>query len=291
LLKPVFYLINHSTSELHVHECFNWFSCNISFNFLFRLAQSLLNLFPNYQQRFLLTSFSNQGFNQLYGFDFFVDSNVTYHYAINYNVPGSILKYSSDWEYLGIAPTTITWPVFIKTIDNDIYVAADNNVFKTDKNLTVVNSINFHANHFRGIYHDQSTDSIYVAAYNSELIFIFNRDLALLQTLSTSGNRPLALAGYQNKIYVGTMNHTILVLQNNIIASSLNTVCEIISSLLIDDYGTMLVLCRSPIMLYFYNVNGTMIGSSPVSGDVTYMNFDSKGRFIINSFYQFNIYY
>jgi hypothetical protein len=261
------------------------------FNFLICLAQSLLKLFPFYQQRFQLKSFSNQGFNQLHGFDFFIDSNVTYHYAINYNGPGCILKYSSDWEYLGMVTTTMTWPVYIKTIGNDIYIAADNTIFKTDKNLTVINSIDFFSYHFRGIYHDQSTDSIYVAAYNSEFIFIFNRGLALLQTLSTSGNRPFALAGYQNKIYVGTMNHTILVLQNRTIVSTLNTICEIITSLLIDDYGTMLVLCRSPIMLYVYNVNGTMIGFYPVSGDVTYMNFDSKGRFIINSYYQLNIYY
>ena len=67
------------------------------------------------------------------------------------------------------------------------------------------------------------------------------------------GYQPFALAEYGDKLFVGTRNGTILVIQNKIVISTFSTNCNSrVTSLLIDNYGHMMITCFSPKAVYIY---------------------------------------
>ena len=118
-----------------------------------------------------------------------------------------------------------------------------------------------------------------------------------MDVLGATGNIPYAVIGYNGKLVVGTSNGRILMIENKAVMNILVTVCSFISSLLIDDDGHMFVLCRYPSKFCAYHINGSFFGNVntalavTVGDERTFINFKSKGRLIINSFLQINIYF
>jgi hypothetical protein len=197
------------------------------------------------------------------------------------------------WQYQN--DITITKFAHAITIDKQLYITGDGNIQKRDQNLNLIkqfNNLNNPGINYRGIYYNRTNDLIYVGTYANQSIDIFNQNLTLVGNISTPGYGPYSIAEYDNKMYVGTFNGSILVIENGVIIRSFTTVCGSITSILIDIYGNILVLSRYSNFVYLYHKNGTNLGKSmSTSSSPMFINFDSKGRLIITSKYDIKIYY
>ncbi len=199
------------------------------------------------------------------------------------------MLFDEYWQYQN--DVTITYLAHAITIDKELYITGNGNIQKRDQNLNLIKESNYTGVNYRGIYYNKTNDLIY-AGTQSKRIDIFNRDLTLVGNISTPGYGPQSIAGYDNKMYVGTMESTILVIENGVIIRSFTTVCSFITSILIDVYGNMLVLSSINTFVYLYHTNGTYLGKTmSTSSSPWFINFDSKERLIITSQYDIKIYY
>jgi hypothetical protein len=201
------------------------------------------------------------------------------------------LVYDENWEYqknISFANNSLAYGI---EIENELYLTGDVSVYKTDKSLNVVNAFYNNGSAYRGIYYNKTSDLIYVAAQNLSSIFIFNRSIALIEKIGI-GYKPFALAEYGNKLFVGTKNGTILVIYNKTVINTYISICSSINSLLIDNDGYIIIACFSPQGAHIYHTNGTYTGKNITTySNPQFINFDTKGRLIINCSNQINIYY
>ncbi len=203
--------------------------------------------------------------------------------------------YDENWEHKNFS-NAIRNPAFMVTVDNMIYISASNAVYKTDKHINIINSYNQTDKAFRGIYYDKPTESLFVAVSSNQTIdnsiIMLDRNLTFLDSINITVNIPFSLNGYDGKLFVGTTGGKILAIQNKTIIISINTLCgATVSSLLIDDFGYMVVLCYRNLNSYIYHTNGSLIGDFTKFDNTLNVNFDTKGRLIINSDTHFDIYY
>jgi DNA-binding beta-propeller fold protein YncE len=203
------------------------------------------------------------------------------------------LVFDENWEYqknISFANNSLAYAI---EIENELYITGNHAVYKTDKSLNIINAFyNTGLSTYRGIYYNKTSDLIYVADFTTYYcISVFNRNLTFIESINI-GYKPYGLADYDEKLFVGTMNGTILVIQNKIVIKTFSTICNAISSLLIDNDGYMIIACYSPNAAYIYHTNGTNTGKQIKTGGVPmFINFDSKGRLIISSTSRINIYY
>jgi hypothetical protein len=128
---------------------------------------------------------------------------------------------------------------------------------------------------------------------SSKTIEIFDLNPSLNQTISVSSYTPRSITEFNNQLYVGTSNGTILVIVNKAV-SRLSNGCGgnyvYITSLLFDQNGILSTLCDGH-NIYSYYPNGTLLRTGLVTASKPqYMGFDSKGRFIVISQKNIDIY-
>jgi hypothetical protein len=95
-------------------------------------------------------------------------------------------------------------------------------------------------------------------------------------------------------MYVGTFNHRIIVIQNEITINFLNVSIWLsfcFNSILFDQYGYMATSCFKVNNLYLYTIDGNYTGTSlSTPWNTQYIGFDAKGHFVVISFNQISIY-
>ncbi len=184
-------------------------------------------------------------------------------------------------------------PYSIQSISNELFITADNGIYKTDKSLNIVNSYIRTNAGYRGIYHNSTSDILYVASYSSSSLDLFNRNLIILSSISLTGN-PWTFTEKNGKLYVGFTDRSISVLENNLVVKNITILCSggWISSIVIDSNDLMGVLCTSNSMLYLYTTNGSYTGKNMITPSLPRcMSYDLNGYFIIAGRYQINLYY
>ncbi len=125
------------------------------------------------------------------------------------------------------------------------------------------------------------------------MIHVFNLNLSLSHSFSTSTYQPYSIAGYNNQLYVGANTvGTILVIENEVILHTFNG-CNgnsvTLFYILFDHCGLIATSCNN-YLLYLYHPNGTNTGKSLTSIDPRFIGYDLKGRFVEISYPQINIY-
>jgi hypothetical protein len=202
-----------------------------------------------------------------------------------------VLVFNENWEYqknISFIGNSLAYAI---EVGNELFLTGADAVYKTDKSLNVINAFYNNGSEYRGIYYNKISDLIYVADKNASSLWIFNRSLALIETIYI-GYQPFALAEYGDKLFVGTVNYTILVIQNKIVIKTFSTICNSTTSLLIDNDGYMMITCSSPSVDFIYQTNETYTGKNITTYDVPFfINFDTKGRLIISAATQIDIYY
>jgi hypothetical protein len=218
-----------------------------------------------------------------------VDVNNTTHYAFDYS-NHKVVMFDEYWQYKN--DVTIPSLAHAITIDKQLYITGNGNIQNRDKNLNLIKQFNNAGVIYRGIYYNKTNDLIYVGTQENQRIDIFNRYLTLIGNINIPGYRPYSIAEYDNKMFVGTMEGSILVIENGVIIRNLTTVCGFIPSIMIDTYGNLLILSHSKSSVYLYHKNGSNFGTViSTSSSPWFINFDSKGRLIITSEKDIKIYY
>ena len=118
----------------------------------------------------------------------------------------------------------------------------------------------------------------------------------MIDTIDTLPFLPWSLQSYNNKLYVGTDNGTLLVIIDKSIVDIIQVCNEkgstLITSIIFDDYGFMTPVCFRSDILNLYYANGTFTGMNLRSPSLlTSSNFDASGRFIFTSLYQISVFY
>ena len=170
------------------------------------------------------------------------------------------------------------------------------NVWKVDKDLNIL--INYNPGgylNYGGISYNPSNGLIYVVAWNLNEIQVFSLDLTLIRRISTSPHFPFSITISSNQFYVGTYaGGIILVYQNESLINQFNG-CDgnsgHLTSILFDPNGNMATTCFLSNKLYLFSPDGSFTGKSIATPLYPrYIGFDSKGRFILISTSQINIY-
>ena len=198
-----------------------------------------------------------------------------------------VYRLNDDWSFL--SSKTFTAPSYMITFGNSLYMTGDLNVWKLDDKLNVDVLIPYNVSGttptYRGLYFSSNNGFLYVAAVALTEIHVFNLNLTLNHSFSTSPYQPWSITEYNNQLYVGTTNGIVLVVQNEVILKQFNGCGEnnvILSSILFDQYGYFATSCNDPInKLYLIFPNGTYTGrtiSTPINP--RYIGFDSKGHLI-----------
>jgi hypothetical protein len=183
-------------------------------------------------------------------------------------------------------------PISIIFINNEIFITGYDGIYKTDKSFNLVDSYISTGASYRCIYHNSTSDILYVARETSYSVDLFYRNLTFISSISLI-NGPWALTEKNGKLYVGLYGGVISVLENNLVVKNITTLCTArITSIVIDANELIGVLCRVNDMLYLYSTNGSYTGTNMTTPLYpVFMNYDLNGHFIIAGIDQINIYY
>ncbi len=262
------------------------------FKEFFTSVNSLLDVFQKFSLRTTILSYPAKSFG-LYGFGIIDDANATYYALDNINSTHSnFVLYDRNWTYLTHKTMPIYLPYSIQSINNELFIAAFNGIYRIDKYFNFVGSYNKTGAVYKGIYHNYTTDILYVVRAGSNRLDLFFRNFSFISSINFT-NQPYAITEKNGKLYVGLSNGVICVIENNLVAKNITTLCTgYISSILIDANDLMGVICWSNSMLYLYTTNGSYIGKNMTTpSGPRFMNYDLNGHFIIAGSSQINLYY
>ncbi len=186
----------------------------------------------------------------------------------------------------------IYYPTSIISIYNELFITAQDGIYKSDKSFNIVKFYNRTGARYTSIYHNSTSDILYVASELFNRIDLFDRNLSCISSLSFT-RMPSALTEKNGKLYVGLSGGSISVLQNDLVVQSITTLCNgWITSIVIDANDLMGVLCWTNNTLYLYSTNGSYTGKNMTAPLwPRFMNYDLNGNFIIAGYYQINLYY
>ncbi len=184
------------------------------------------------------------------------------------------------------------YPYTIASINNELFITDNNGIYKTNKSLNILKSYIRTSSGYKGIFHNQTADIIYVANFYSNRTDLFYRNLTFISSINLE-NSPMTLTEKNGKIYVGLNDGTISVIENNLVVKTITTLCTgRISSIVIDANESMGVLCLTNSILYLYSKNGSYTGKSMTTpSSPRFFNYDLNGNFIIAGQSQINLYY
>ena len=247
-------------------------------------------MFINKTIQSTFNDFDGNSFGWLVGFGMYSSLNTVYYYVMDWGA-NKVYILNDEWKLRSIK--SLSHPSYMISIHNSLYMTGERNVWKVDKELNIL--INYYRGDrpiYRGISYNSSNDLIYVATFWKNEIRVFNLDLTLIRRFSTLPYAPGAITVSSNQLYVGTFTGIILVYQNEILIKQFdgcNGYSDWLSSVLFDQNGYMATSCSGRLHLFY--PNGSLIGKSiTVPPESEYIGFDSKGRFILISENQMNIY-
>jgi hypothetical protein len=259
--------------------------------FFFALDNSLLNVFQNFSLKTTISSYPARGFSLL-GFGI-IDANETYYALDDLNSTHSnFVLYNRNWTYLTYKTMPINRPYSIQSINNELFIAANDGIYKTDKYLNLVSSYIKGGALYTNIYHNYTSDILYVTCNNIKSIDLFYRNLSFISSISLT-NKPFALTEKNGKIYVGLSGGAISVLEYNLFVKTITTLCTgDITSIVIDANDLLGFSCYSNSMLYLYSTNGSYTCKSMTTpSNPIFVKYDLNGHYIIAGDKQINLYY
>jgi hypothetical protein len=254
-----------------------------------------MSLFCNWSLQINITKINSISLVNAFGFSMFTPSN-SYYYVSDWGL-NQIFILNESLSY--VSNKDFYYPAYLTTIGSSLYATGQTNIWKLDLNLNILIQYNATVTYpnprNRGIYFNSSNNFIYVAVSFYNEIHVFDLNLSLNHNISTSTFQPWSIAEYNNQLYVGTTNGTILVIVNEVILHTFNG-CNgnsaVLSSVLFDQCGYMATSCNNPTnQLFLYHPNGTYFSKNyQTPANPRYIGYDSKGHFVQISAFQINIY-
>ena len=225
------------------------------------------------------------------GFCYLFDSNTTFY--VSDAAIGIITIFDANWNYLAFK--SFKSASFMIAVNNSLYISGNDIIYKTDKYLNILCKYNNSLTAtYRGLHFNSLNNTIYVAGFDKNSIFIFDLNLNLVDSMSTQGYQPYSIQRYKNYIYVGTNSGQFLAIENKVIIKTVS-VCAgtVAASILIDHFGYMATNCFHINATYlYYSENVSYTGMSlTYAVKPWFIQFDLNGRFVLISPSQINIYY
>ncbi len=207
-----------------------------------------------------------------------IDFNITYY--ITDNIGSIIYLLNDNYDY--ITKKSFSQPAFIVTMNSNLYISGDRNIWKTDKYLNILQT-HSESGSYRGIYYNCTENLIYVAAAAYDYFQVFNINLTLNDSVSVSPKKPYSFSEYKSELYVGTTDSNVLVIVEKTIIRNF-TVCSsnaFVTSIVTDYSGLMAISCKENYLVNLYYSNGTFTGKKLTTPYYPYyVGFDSKGYFV-----------
>ena len=175
---------------------------NLDIDFL--AVPSLEYVFDNYKfNRSVTVTGVSYG---LTGFGMSSSSPIRYFIINQYEC--KIYVFDEFWNFLS-ENSSITNAAQMIQVENYFYITSDDNVLKTDENLNVLITYTvseyFDPEYF-GLYYNSIKSVVYVAAKNLYEIHVFSLNLELTDTILIAPFSPWSINGYNNQLYVGTID-------------------------------------------------------------------------------------
>ena len=191
------------------------------------------------------------------------DNNVTFIYLISNS--GYLFIYNKNWNYLKKAYITcVSSPNYIISYTKDknlfLIISFYYGIYSLDANLNLINSYLNYSN-YKKMYFNISSDLLFACSSIYKTIDIFNHQLTYNKSISTSPFLPTDIDSFNDVLFISTNSRIIFMVQNEKIINNFNTSCTSITSLVIDPYGNIAVLCSSNV-IQVYSSTGIFSGIS-----------------------------
>jgi hypothetical protein len=221
-------------------------------------------------------------------------SNPIQYYVTHY-FEGKIFVLDENWNYI-TNKSSFPNAAYMIPVGNYFYITGKDYIWKTDQQLNVLIT---HTNStgsspkYGGLYYNSTNDLIYVASEVLQVIYVFNLNLTLNDSISITPYQPYSIKEHNNELYVGTTNGTMLVIVNKQIIKQFNGCNQqsvFLYSILFDDLNDMATSCSNN-QLYLYNSTGSYLNKSiPTVSSPTYIGLDLKTRLVVVTLTQITLY-
>ena len=198
----------------------------------------------------------------------------------------SIVRFDQNINFKAFVSSTVISYKFILVIKNsntvEFFASSNYAIVKLSSSLSTLAYYYNYQNQYTGLYYNQTGDYILACSSAAKMIEIFTRnDLTYIKYISTLTYSPTDIKEYNGSLYVSTTSRAILVFENEIIVYSFNTSCNSISSLTIDYYGDIAVVCNP--YIHLYSTNGTYLNLTWANQieNITSIGFDDLGNLIL----------
>jgi hypothetical protein len=228
------------------------------------------------------------------GYTGFGMSSSNGNHFVTQTTDGKIFVFKEDWNYVS-EKSSFTSVRYMFPVENFFYITGQSNVWKTDQELNILLQYNYSTTSpaYRGLFCNLANSLIYVVPYSLQEIHIFNLSLTLNDTISIAPYYPWSINGYDNRLYVGTSNGTMLVIVNKQIIQEFNSCngqSNIVYSILFDIYYNMASSCSNR-QLYLYDSNGRYLNKRITTLEYPLsIGYDTKSKLVIVSNTQIFLY-
>jgi hypothetical protein len=216
-----------------------------------------------------------------YGFE--MSSSNPIRYFVTHLGQRRIFVFDENWNY--VSNKSISSSIYYITQGgNYYYITASSTFLKTDLQFNILITYNSYGG-YCGLYYNSTGDSIFVAPASLKVIHVFNFNLALTDTIAIAPYNPWSINAYNDQLYVGTSNGTILVIVNKQIIKQFDG-CNgqniNLNSILFDQFDNIAAACSIVSPLYLLKTNGTYLNKNILTVDYPYyIGFDSKSRLVV----------
>ena len=230
------------------------------------------------------STISSNTFVNLIGITFYNSA----YYTVDWS-SGNVVMFDKNWTYIKSSIYISPYLYKIIAVNGYLYVTTyQNGIYKIDLNLNIIG--NYLDNYFEGMYYNSTSNTIFVASYYSSKIVELTPDLVFVSSMAAIGY-PSSLNGFNNTLYVGTIQGNIVIYVDRIFSYLSNGCSNVRSSsaltILFDDYGNMGVQCEYLYEHYFlgFYLNGSYTGySMSISAnfsEASQVFFDSSGSLLL----------
>ena len=130
-------------------------------------------MFENYQKRFTLTTYGNNSFGLVIGFEQVVTNIIPTYYVLDAS-KSRVIQYDQFWNYQKYYNLTYPGSFNLKYMNGYFYISANNFFYKTDINFN--NTASYYNSYvaYRSIYYDSIYSLFYVATLYAPGVSIFD---------------------------------------------------------------------------------------------------------------------
>ena len=188
-------------------------------------------------------------------------------------------------------------PIPIFTVGSNLFIANTLFLFKTDLQLNILLQV-FVNSLYNDIYYNSESNLLYMTTVHYKYIQYYDLNLVYIGRFSVGPYYPWTISGYNNQMFVRTVDSNILKIVNQTITNSFmgfNGYNLFILSILFDNYGNIVTACgyyNSQAQLYLYDYKGNYQNLNiSLPNSALSIGFDSKSQFVAltwNNVYIYN---